>query len=79
MSNTAAINLIRMILALLADSTIHPAIDEPNLVDQNGFPVSLVRRFQEIAMDRFDATQWQAQKAAMVWVKMGRPVRPEAI
>jgi hypothetical protein len=76
MSNTAAIVLVNMILRhMVAIGVDANTID---LVDNNGFAANPIRRFQEVAIDRFGATREQAFYAVIAWVKAGRPSRPVA-
>ena len=71
------IALVRLVLLVIAASGI-PA-NTIDLVDDNGFAVNPIRRFQEVAMDRLGATHKQAALACMTWVRCGRPLTVDAI
>jgi hypothetical protein len=73
--NNAAIALMNLVLNFTNYANVAD-INTLDLVDNEGFRCSTVRRFQEIATHRFGATDEQAFGAVLAWVKAGKPSRP---
>ena len=75
--NNAAIALMNLVLNFTTYANVAD-INTLDLVDNEGFYCSPIRRFRQTAVDRFGATDEQACYAAIAWVQAGRPTKATA-